>query len=120
MSKQHLNQQTNPSPTMMKDCIRCHGFLVSVHMMDMQQLTMLWEQEQRCINCGWVSGPTIHPHVFNSPRQAKAVKPSTFKRKTKKPQNKKLGTIPFLTNWEIENSKFCKKDGFGIALDIDA
>ena len=118
MSKQSLNQQTNPSPTMMKSCIRCHGFLVPVHMMDILQLGVLWEQEQRCINCGWISGPTIHPQTLKSPRQAKTGKTRTLKQKTKKPQNKKLETIPFLSTWEIENSKICKKNGLGIPLNL--
>ena len=120
MSKQSLNQQTKPSPTMMKSCIQCHGFLVPVHLMDILQLGVLWEQEQRCINCGWIPGPTIPPHALNGQRQGKIEKPRTSKQKTKKLQNKKLGTIPFLSTWKIEYSKFCKKDGFGIPLNIDA
>ncbi len=59
MIKEHLNSHTSSPELNMKNCVRCQGFLVSVHLMDVQQLGLMWEQEQRCINCGWISPPMV-------------------------------------------------------------
>ena len=105
MSKQSLKQHTSPSDLIMTKCIRCHGCLVPVHMMDIRQLGVLWEQEQRCINCGWISGPMIHPHERKRRRKAKMRKTQPLEPNSRKLHNNTLETIPFLITLEIESLK---------------
>ncbi len=44
-------------------CQRCEGLLVPVQMMDIKQIDVLWDEGQRCINCGWISKADIPAHL---------------------------------------------------------
>ncbi len=98
MIKENLNSHTSSPELNMKNCVRCQGFLVSIYLMDVQQLGLMWEEEKRCINCGWISPPM----VLKTHRQT-----NRGKKRTKKPTGKerpinKFDPIPFHVMPEAE------------------
>ncbi len=98
MIKEKLDSGTSSPELNMKNCVRCQGFLVSIYLMDVQQLGLMWEEEQRCINCGWISPPM----VLKTHRQT-----NRGKKRTKKPTGKerpinKFDPIPFHVMPEAE------------------
>ncbi len=98
MIKEHLNSHTSSPELNMKNCVRCQGFLVSIHLMDVQQLGLMWEQEQRCINCGWISPPMI----LKRHRETNRGKKRTKKSSGKELRSNKLGSTPFRRMSEAE------------------
>ena len=76
MSNSNPNLQIDSAQLRATQCVRCQGFLVSVYLMDVQQLGNMWEDEQRCINCGWISPPMVLKRHRQTNRGKKRRNPS--------------------------------------------
>lgn len=85
MSNPNSNPQISSAQLEATNCVRCQGCLVSVHLMDVQQLGKMWEDEQRCINCGWISPPMVlNKHRQTNRGKKRTVKAGSTARRTNK------------------------------------
>ncbi len=78
----HAPQHAQQPPTQTDYCVRCHGLLLDVQMMDLYQVDTLWEQGKRCVNCGWITDTKIqnHTHFIHPPPKPR--KPRSPKKRT--------------------------------------
>ncbi len=103
MSNSTPNLQIDSTQLKATHCIRCQGFLVSVYLMDVQQLGNMWEDEQRCINCGWISPPM----VLKRHRQTNRGKKRKVKLEPKERRPNRFDPIPFRVMPEMDFEQFC-------------
>ncbi len=101
MSNSNPDLQIDSTQLKATHCIRCQGFLVSVYLMDVQQLGNMWEDEQRCINCGWISPPM----VLKRHRQTNRGKKRMVKADSKTLRTNTLSPIPYRVMPQLDNEQ---------------
>ncbi len=101
MSNLNANPEVSSDELKTTHCVRCQGFLVSVYLMDVQQLGGMWEDEQRCINCGWISPPM----VLKRHRETNRGKKRRVKADSKTPRTNILSPIPYRVMPTLDGEK---------------